>query len=68
MRTVSTQRNHGQRDMKSANGASKRDNRPLSIGGGLRRLPGNLSEDAQVKEFLMGVSHENQSFGHIKPS
>lgn len=68
MRTVDTQRAHGQRAVKGTNGASKQDNQLLSIEGGLRRLPGNLSEDAQVKEFLMGVSHENQSFGHIKAS
>ncbi len=68
MRAMNTQRAHGQRASKAANGASKPDNRLLSIGGGLRRLPGKLSEDAQVKEFLMGVSHENQSFSHINAS
>lgn len=68
MRVMNAQRTHGQRTVKGANGASKPDNRALSIRGGLRRLPGNLSEDAQVKEFLMGVSHENQSFSHINAS
>ncbi|GAA0329271.1 hypothetical protein GCM10009540_56340 [Streptomyces turgidiscabies] len=68
MRTVDPQRVHGQRTVNGVIGASKQDNRLLSIEGGLRRLPGNLSEDAQVKEFLMGVSHENQSFSHMKPS
>lgn len=68
MRTVNTQRAHGLRTAKGANGASKRDIQLLSIEGGLRRLPGNLSENAQIKEFLMGVSHGNQSFSHIKLS
>ncbi len=68
MRTVNTQGAHGLRTAKGVNGASKRDIQLLSMEGRLRRLPGNLSGNAQIKEFLMGVSHGNQSFSHINAS